>query len=143
MSTVQPWPRLGVSASIWRGGKVLLVKRAKPPEGIWAFPGGHVEPGERLEAAAARELREETGMTAAWRWLAGLYDVIRHDAAGLVSVHYVIACYCGLAGREEPVAASDAAEVRWADPDRLSGLAMAPNMAEAIRAAREVMGRGA
>lgn len=67
MAGEQQWPKLGVSASVWREGKVLLVQRAKPPLGIWAFPGGHVEPGERLEEAAARELREETGLSARFR----------------------------------------------------------------------------
>lgn len=141
MAGEQEWPKLGVSASVWREGKVLLVERAKPPGGIWAFPGGHVEPGERLEAAAARELREETGMTASFRGLVGLYDVIRRDAAGLLSVHYVIACYLGVAEEGEPVAASDAAAVTWADPDRLGGFALAPNMANAIAAARELLSR--
>lgn len=139
MTGEQQWPRLGVSASVWRAGKVLLVQRAKPPMGIWAFPGGHVEPGERLEEAAARELFEETGMTAAFRGLLGLYDVIRRDESGIVTVHYVIASYVGLAGPEEPVAASDAAAVTWADPDRLAGLALAPHMAGAIATARKML----
>ena len=142
MAGEQQWPKLGVSASVWRDGKVLLVQRAKPPVGIWAFPGGHVEPGERLEEAAARELFEETGMTAQFRGLLGLYDVIRRNEAGLVSVHYVIASYLGVAGPEEPVAASDAAAVTWADPDRLAGFSLAPNMAEAIATARNMLNAG-
>jgi len=142
MAGEQQWPKLGVSASVWRNGKVLLVQRAKPPVGIWAFPGGHVEPGERLEEAAARELFEETGMTAEFRGLLGLYDVIRRNEAGLVSVHYVIASYLGVAGPEEPVAASDAAAVTWADPDRLAGFSLAPNMAEAIATARNMLNAG-
>ena len=132
MAGEQQWPKLGVSASIWRDGKVLLVQRAKPPKGIWAFPGGHVEAGERLEEAAARELREETGMTATFRGLLGLYDVIRRDENGLLAVHYVIASYIGIAGPENPVAASDAMAVTWADPQALGGFSLAPNMAEAI-----------
>ena len=139
MAGEQQWPRLGVSAAVWRDGKVLLVQRAKPPAGIWAFPGGHVEPGERLEQAAARELGEETGLTARFDGLVGLYDVIRHDAAGQLRAHYVIACYFGLAGPGEAVAASDAAAVAWIDPDRLGGLALAPNMATAIAAARRLL----
>lgn len=139
MAGEQQWPRLGVSASVWKDGKVLLVQRAKPPHGIWAFPGGHVEPGERLEDAAARELREETGITAQLRGLVGLYDVIRRDGAGLVTTHYVIACYWGVAGPEEALAASDAAAVTWADPARLGGFALAHNMAEAIGRAKELL----
>ena len=135
----QQWPKLGVSASIWRGGKVLLVQRAKPPKGIWAFPGGHVEAGEKLEEAAARELHEETGMTARFQGLLGLYDVIRRDENGLITVHYVIASYIGIAGPEEPVAASDAADVTWADPDHLGGFTLAPNMADAIATARKIL----
>jgi ADP-ribose pyrophosphatase YjhB (NUDIX family) len=141
MTDAQQLPKLGVSASVWRDGRVLLVQRAKPPVGIWAFPGGHVEPGERLEEAAARELHEETGMTAHFHGLAGLYDVIRRDAAGLVTVHYVIACFAGLAGPGEPVAASDAMAVAWADPDSLGGYALAPNMPAAIAAARALVAR--
>lgn len=140
MVTVQHLPKLGVSASVWRDGKVLLVERAKEPRGYWAFPGGHVEPGESLEAAAARELFEETGLTARFTGLLGLYEVIRHDASGLLSVHYVIACYLGHAGPEEPVAASDAAAVRWVDPDGLGGLRLAPNIADATAKARALLG---
>lgn len=139
MAGEQQWPKLGVSASVWRDGRVLLVERAKPPRGIWAFPGGHVEPGETLEDAAARELFEETGMTATFRGLLGLYDVIRRDADGLLTVHYVIASYVGLAGPGEPVAASDAAAVAWADPLHLRGFPLAPNMAEAIATAAKIL----
>ena len=142
MAGEQQWPKLGVSASVWRDGKVLLVQRAKPPAGIWAFPGGHVEAGERLEEAAARELLEETGMSARFQGLLGLYDVIRRDASGLLTAHYVIASYLGIAGPEEPVAASDAAAVVWVDPDRLAGLSLAPNMAGAIATARKMLNAG-
>lgn len=140
MSGLQQQPKLGVSASVWRDGKVLLVERAKPPKGIWAFPGGHVELGETLEQAAARELYEETGMTARFSGLLGLFDVIRRDEDGLVTVHYVIACYLGEAGPGQPVAASDAADARWVDPESLGGLALAPNIASAIVKARQMLG---
>lgn len=55
-----------VSVAVVRGDTVLLVKRARPPsQGGYAFPGGKVEADESPEAAAERELLEETGLGAA------------------------------------------------------------------------------
>lgn len=50
-------------------GRVLLARRpeGKKMAGLWEFPGGKMEPGETPEAALARELQEELGITAAPR----------------------------------------------------------------------------
>lgn len=57
--------RTVVNAVLVRDGAVLLARhsahRAAYP-GLWSFPGGHVEPGETLEAALAREAGEEIGV---------------------------------------------------------------------------------
>ncbi|MDP4226660.1 MAG: NUDIX hydrolase, partial [Bacteroidota bacterium] len=46
-----------------RDSKILLVLRGHEPfQGRWAFPGGYMEVAETLEAAAKRELKEETGV---------------------------------------------------------------------------------
>ena len=65
-------------------------------------------------------------MTATFSGLLGLYDVIRRDPSGLVTVHYVIASYLGIAGPEEPLAASDVMAAEWADPDKLGSDILAP-----------------
>jgi len=57
-------PALLVLSLVFAEDKLLLVKRGQPPyEGKWAPPGGFVEAGESLEAAAIREVNEETGIT--------------------------------------------------------------------------------
>ncbi len=56
-------PKLAVLAVCLHEGKFLLVQPPNPPDaGLWGFPGGHVELGETLVEAAARELHEETGV---------------------------------------------------------------------------------
>jgi A/G-specific adenine glycosylase len=53
-----------VAAVIWRGGKVLIDRRAETGllGGLWEFPGGKIEPGETPEQALAREVAEELGI---------------------------------------------------------------------------------
>lgn len=51
---------LGVRAAVFDGdGRIFLVKHSYMPG--WYLPGGGVEPGETMEAAAVRELKEEGG----------------------------------------------------------------------------------
>ncbi|KAH1806492.1 hypothetical protein KXX35_009502, partial [Aspergillus fumigatus] len=70
MSSQGKMQRLGTMGLLFRGGKVLLIKRrAKAgvngevlsPES-WAFPGGAVDPGETPEVAVVREFQEEVGL---------------------------------------------------------------------------------
>jgi ADP-ribose pyrophosphatase YjhB (NUDIX family) len=113
------WPRLAASAAIFRGDCVLLGERGKGAmAGYWSLPGGHVEPGETARAAAAREVLEETGVTAEILGLVDLHEVIRREAAAPdpaadVSWHYVIAVHYGrwLAG--EPSPANDCRATRF------------------------------
>ena len=75
------FPKLGVSAAIWRDGKVLLAQRGKEPlKGVWSLPGGSVEHGEEIRKAALRELKEETGVDAELFGVVDVADVIRRDA---------------------------------------------------------------
>lgn len=135
----QQFPRLGASACVWRDGRVLLIERDKPPRGLWSLPGGHVEPGETVEEAARRELREETGLSAELQQFVGLYDIIRRDATGALVAHYAVACYAGIAGEGEAIAGGDASAVRWVAPADLGQFVLAPNVAAAIGRARALL----
>ena len=139
MTGAQQFPKLGASACVWRDGRVLLVERARPPLGLWSLPGGHVEPGETAIDAARRELMEETGITAALACFVGFYEIIRHDSSGALAVHYAIACYTGLAGDGEAVAASDARDLRWVLPGDIGRLPLAPNVKDAILRAQSLL----
>lgn len=67
-----PVPAVGVVCL--KGDEVLLIRRGKPPRvGEWSLPGGRIESGETVQAAALRELKEETGVEAN---IGGLIDVV-------------------------------------------------------------------
>src|SRR5215469_10882389 len=90
----QAYPRAGVSVVVLQGGDVLLVQRGKGAyRGLWSLPGGAIELGETAEAAARRELMEETGLLASDLTLGDVADVILRDAAGAVESHYTVAVY--------------------------------------------------
>ena len=71
------------------GRPIVLIERRHPPPG-WALPGGFVDVGERVEAAAIREAREETGLDVHLRALLGVYsDPARDTRFHTASVVYV------------------------------------------------------
>jgi 8-oxo-dGTP diphosphatase len=67
-------PKLVAGAIFELDGGIVLVQRdIEPGYGKWTFPGGFVERGERIEAAAEREVLEETGLEIEVREIVGLY----------------------------------------------------------------------
>ena len=57
-------PKVLVACFVFQGERLLWMRRAEPPQaGFWAIPAGYLETGETLAEAAARELREETGLS--------------------------------------------------------------------------------
>ncbi|MFD8596130.1 NUDIX domain-containing protein [Kitasatospora sp. NPDC059646] len=93
--------------------EVLLIERGDAPfKGLPALPGGYVDEGETSQAAAARELREETGVRVPETALTmvGVYDTPGRDPRGwTVSVAYRIE----VPDSTEAVAGDDAASARW------------------------------
>lgn len=69
---------------------VVIIKRANVPVG-YAIPGGFIEEGEFAEAAAVREMREETGLDVVLLGLLGLYSYPRRDPR----FHTMTAVYVG------------------------------------------------
>lgn len=108
------FPRLAALAVTLRGDQVLLARRRNPPDaGLWGFPGGHVDPGETALAAAARELAEETGITAIPRLYLDNVDLIRRAHDGEIEFHFLLAAVLCDYVSGEPVAADDALDAGW------------------------------
>jgi 8-oxo-dGTP diphosphatase len=86
-------PALTADCVVFDGeGRLLLIRRRNEPyAGRYALPGGFVEAGERVEAAALRELKEETGVAGEIERLIGVYSDPERDPRGhTVSVAYLV-----------------------------------------------------
>ena len=139
MSDARAYPQrpfLAVSAAIVRDGKILVVRRARPPaHGLFTLPGGVVEVGETLAQAVVREVSEETGLTIEPVALAGFRETIVHDAQARVERHFVILCFAARWRGGEAVLNEELSEARWIDPAELANLSTTPGLAEIVAAA--------
>ena len=124
-----------VGAIAIRDGKLLLVRRGRPPSaGLWSVPGGKVEPGESELDAVRREVFEETGLRVEVGPLAG--EVVR---TGIGDVTYRIRDYlvdvtdvaAGTAGAER--AGDDADDVAWVALKDLGARDLTEGLVEALR----------
>ena len=104
-------------------GRVLIAKRpeGKTLAGLWEFPGGKVEPGERPEAALIRELREELGIEVSESCLAPfVFASHAYDSFHLLMPLYLCRRWNGV------VAAREHAALAWVRPNQLSDYPMPP-----------------
>ncbi len=103
-------PRLGCGAAILRDGKLLLVKRRRPPEaGCWGLPGGKVDWLEPVPDAVAREIAEELGLVIKPHRLLCVVDQIDREK----DEHWVAPVY---------LVEDAAGEPRILEPDALADL---------------------
>ncbi|MDB5314991.1 MAG: hydrolase [Rhodospirillales bacterium] len=136
----RPW--VGIGCVIFDADRVLLVRRGKPPRaGRWSLPGGAQHLGETVEAAARRELLEETGIEAGPLILAAVIDAITLDAAGRAQFHYTIIDYTGLWRSGTAAAADDVLDVAWATPIALPEYDLTAEALAVIAKSRALLAR--
>lgn len=129
-------PEVAVGAVAVEGGRMLLVRRGREPEaGRWSLPGGRVEPGETLEEAVVRELREETGLAGRCGRFIGW---VERRGPGH---HFVILDFAVTVEPGGPDAGGDALDARWVAVEELADLDLVTGLAEFLEEHGVVPGR--
>jgi ADP-ribose pyrophosphatase YjhB (NUDIX family) len=132
------------SVALVKGGRVLLILRARPPyEGLWTLPGGRLQPGETAEAAATRELREELDLT-----VSALRPVTRMTIEAPPSGNsgpprrFDLKVFATNTFAGHITASDEIADYRWIETGRMGDLPLTPNLEQVIAAALAVFDRG-
>ncbi len=134
-------PLVGIGVAVLRPGAVLLVRRGRAPSlGAWSLPGGAQELGETAEAAARRELREETGLDVGTLLLAAHVDSIHRDGEGRVQFHYTILDFAAAWTGGDPQAGGDVTAARWAGFDEFDTFQLWSEARRVIGLARTLLG---
>ena len=127
-------PIVGVGGVIIDAGRVVLIKRKfEPLAGQWSLPGGTLEVGETLEAGAAREMLEETGLEVDVGPVIDVFDRILLDVERKVRYHFVLIDYLCTPRGGTLAAASDVTDAILADPADLGPYELTVKAQEIIR----------
>lgn len=117
-------------------GRVLIGRRpeGKALAGLWEFPGGKVEPGERPEAALIRELREELGVDVQEACLAPfVFASHAYESFHLLMPLYLCRRWSGVVEKREHAA------LAWVKPAKLSDYPMPPADAPLVAWLRDLL----
>ncbi|AMW99706.1 NUDIX hydrolase [Rummeliibacillus stabekisii] len=99
------------------GEWLVVMKRYGGLDGMWSLPAGFVQPGETLDQACHRELKEETGIEASLQGLLGLRTgVLRNDISDNMVVFYLTA---NTLEQSIKVQLDELYDVKWMSPEAL------------------------
>jgi len=116
---INPIPAVGTV--VFKDGLVLLIQRNKPPKAKeWSIPGGAQNLGETLIQAAAREVREETGVEIKNITLVDAVDYIKKDDKDDILYHYSLVDYTADYLSGDLIAGDDALAAKWVSISELA-----------------------
>lgn len=113
-------PITAVGVAVFKGDKVLLIKRNKPPKSFeWSIPGGAQDLGEKLKDTARREVSEEAGISIKNIRLIDAVDFIKKDESNAVEYHYSLIDYMADYESGGLTPGDDAIDCKWVALDDL------------------------
>jgi len=120
---------IAVKAHIWRGGRMLILKRRADDDeygGLWDIPGGRLERDENAQAGLIREVREETGLAIDKIRPLTVWDY-EHRATKVIGLSFL-----ARADEGEAVLSDEHTAFTWAAPEEMGDYEFAPNLEKEI-----------